>query len=336
MQLIEKYIYAVIKHLPDEIRHDVGEELRTNIDAMLPDSATETDVREALEKLGNPRNLADEYNPKKRYLIGPGLYDKYISILKLVIGICILVFVGITFVAWAVNLSENSIQPNDFVGLSVDLTATIMNGVLQGAVWVTIVFVVLERSGVDEGRFIGSGKQWSLDDLPELPNKKRIISRGETVFSMFATILFTSLLYFQPALIALYLKDSNGIMYKFSLFEINRLESYMIFILVLAIMQLCMFIWKFISGNWSIPMAIGNAIYNVVACILMIFMVNDHSLFNKDFVAKISEIIQKSPKDNMGPWLNNSILVFSIIFIAICIWDSVSAFIKCRKINGLL
>jgi len=87
MTLIDRYVYTVTERLLEQTRDDVSMELRANIEDMLPENATESDVRTALEKLGNPIRLANEYCEVKRYLIGPGLYDKYISVLKLVTSI---------------------------------------------------------------------------------------------------------------------------------------------------------------------------------------------------------------------------------------------------------
>jgi hypothetical protein len=86
MNLIERYLYAIKKYLPEEIREDAGKELRANIEDMLPVDYTDDDVYQVLMNLGSPRKLANEYNSQKRYLIGPGYYDNYISVLKKVIG----------------------------------------------------------------------------------------------------------------------------------------------------------------------------------------------------------------------------------------------------------
>ncbi|HEX3020784.1 MAG TPA: hypothetical protein VHP81_00125 [Lachnospiraceae bacterium] len=69
MNLIERYVYDVTKNLSVGTREDVGRELRSNIEEMLPENATDNEIHEVLEKIGNPSRLADEYNPKKRYLM---------------------------------------------------------------------------------------------------------------------------------------------------------------------------------------------------------------------------------------------------------------------------
>lgn len=332
MQLIDRYVYAVTEHLPDEIRDDVGKELRSNIEDMLPDSAAERDVREVLIKMGNPSKLAEDYNPRKRYLIGPRLYDKYISVLKLVLGICIVVFIGIALTDWAVELPQDG-DFNNIPKLISIIISAIVDGILQGALWVTLVFAILERSGVNEGHLPFFNKNWSLDDLPDYPlYNRRKISRKKAVFSIFWTIFFTSLVFFQPQLIAIYIKVDNLNLFNVPLFNIDRLQSYMLFILLLAVFQLSMFIWKFISGMWSVPMAACNAVYNTAVCILLIIMVSDNSLFNAELLSGIAEYTNKSLAQ-LSLWWDRGVYIFAAVCIALSIWDSVSVFIKCKIRN---
>jgi hypothetical protein len=332
MKLIDRYVYAVTERLPEDTREDVSRELHANIEDMLPENPTESDVRLVLEELGNPMKLADEYSPNKKYLIGPGLYDSYFSVLKLVIGIVASVLVGITLLEWAFDppvsgkLTEMSIQ------FFVNMVVTVIQGVLQSSLWVTVVFAVLERSGVNEGKIPFVKKKWSLDDLPTIPvSSKRKISRVETVFSMFCTVLFTALLYFQPQLIAIYRKGDNGITEITPLFMIQRLHSYIIIIFIIAIIQLGIFTWKFISMHWSIPLAVANAILNTVLCIFLIVILSDNSLFNHEFLSKISEYTKVPLSEITSIGFRNSIWISIAAFIAISLWDSVAAFIKCKK-----
>jgi hypothetical protein len=332
MSLIDRYVYAVTERLPEDTREDVSRELRANIEDMLPENPTESDVRNVLEELGSPMKLAEEYNPKKRYLIGPGLYDKYFSVLKLVIGIVTTVLICVTCFEWAVNPSVNGSLAEMSSKFFVDMLVTIIQGVIQGSLWVTLVFAVLERSGVNEGMMPFAKKEWSLDDLPNLPvSNKSKISRGETIFSIFFTVLFTALFYFQPQLAGIYIKGENGLIQAAPVFVVERLNSYMIIILILAFIQLGISAWKFISMRWTVPLAIGNAFYNTAACILVVVMMGDNYLFNEEFLSKIADYIKMSNSETISMWWSSSIWIFTAVFIAISLWDSIAAFIKCKE-----
>lgn len=325
MKLIDRYVYAVTERLPENSREDVSKELRANIYDMLPENPSENDIRKVLEELGNPTKLADEYNTTKRYLIGPSLYDNYISVLKLVLGIVISVFVSIDLISELFTLSGDV----GFFDVSIDIFVSVLvagiEGITQTFLWVTLTFIILERTGVNGKDIPFANKKWSPDDLPEIPSSsKGKISRGETVFSMFCTVLFTSILYFAPQLIGIYTKvgEKTAVI---SLFDAQRLQSYIYVIIIFAIVQIGLFVYKFVSRYWTRPLAIANAVYNIASCILVFVMVNDTSLFNKEFVSNIANSTGTSFSLLASIW-SRSLSIFAVVFIGISIWDSINGF----------
>lgn len=334
MELIDRYVYSVTQYLPKDLQEDVGKELRANIEDMLPDDYSEIEVYQVLEKLGNPWKLANEYNPKKRYLIGPGFYENYIAVLKLVIGICITVFMGIAILGWTIETPVGGQYTEKITKLVVDLITASLEGAIQGGIWVTIVFVILERSGVGEGQFPYHNKKWTPKDLPELPfNHKKKISRSEIVVSMFFTILFTALIYLKPQLIAIYFEDTSGNFNAIPLFETKVLQPYLTVFFILAIIQLGISIWKYITASWNLPLAIINAVYNLIICVLISLLFRNHNLLNTEFVSKIAEIM-KSSSQTITVWLDRSVIIFIVVFVVVCIWDSVSAIAKSISTKG--
>ncbi|WIV12457.1 hypothetical protein [Proteiniborus sp. MB09-C3] len=336
MKLIDRYIYAVTEHFPADSRDDVDKELRANIEDMLPDNATEDDVRIILEKLGSPIKLADEYCQTKRYLIGPSLYDSYVSVLKLVLGIVAAVLVSISLLDMVFTPSGNTglfeISTSGFVNIFVDVFVNIIvsaiQGITQAFLWVTLTFIILERTRINEGNLPFANKKWSIDDLPSLPiPDKKKISRGETIFSMSCTVFFTALFCLKPELIGWYTKGSDGLILHEPLIVVERLQYYIPIIMLLAIVQLCIFVYKFIVMRWNLPLAIANAIHNIASSVLVYVMVGDTTLFNHRLAANITE--------HAGASASKVILTlaprFVIIFIGICIWDSIAGFMKCKK-----
>lgn len=331
MKLIDSYVYAVTGGLPEDTREDVSRELRANIEDMLPEHPTESEVCKVLEKLGDPRSLADEYSERKRYLIGPSLYDSYISVLKLVIFIVTIVFACITLLKWAVNPPANGEFFQMSIGLFTDFMLTPIQGMLQGFLWVTVVFAILERTGVNEGKIPFVKKKWSPEDLTDIPlSKKRRISRIESVFSIFFTVFFTALAYFQSQLIGLYEKGDNGIILATPLFVSERLKYYIPIILIFAIIQLSILIWKFISMKWTPSLAIANAIHNIALSVFVGVILSDNSLFNPELLSRFADIT-KTFTENTSVWLSSSLWIIVVVFIAINLLDSVMGFIKCKK-----
>lgn len=329
MEMVDRYVYAVTERLPEDIRVDVAKELRANIEDMLPDNADEKDVHAVLEKLGDPVTLANEYRQTKKYLIGPALYDNYISVLKLVIGIAIIVF---TFLALLGNLSK----PVDGAGFA-GVIASALSGALEGAVqafmWVTVIFAVFERCGVNEGSKPFIKHKWTVNDLqPATASSKSKIPPSEAIVSIVFTVIFTVLLIYRPQLIGWYEKGKNGIELIAPVFNTGSLKPYIPAIILLALFQLCLSVYKFISRKWVLPLAIANTLNNLALSILICVLLTDARLLNPEFVLRLGNLF-KTSSSHIMTMLNRGFTIFSVIFILGCALDSVMGFMKCRSLN---
>lgn len=331
MKTIDRYVLAVSERLPEDIREDIKKELYANIEDMMPENPSEDDIRIVLEKLGDPVKLANEYKGTKRYLIGPDMYDSYISVLKLVTGIVALVVAIVALLGEVVNPSSS----DGLIGMSVDIIANTIGGAIEGAIqgfmWVTLTFVILERTGVNEGKLPFIKKKWSVNDLREVPvSNGRKISRVETAIEMFFTMLFLIVLYFQPKSIGIYGSGDNGIKIIAPLIRVERLNHYMPIIIIIAFLSFVIQIWKFISMKWDLPLAIANVIDNIVVCALIVVMIGDTSLINYNFIPSLGDLIN-IPLIKINSIWGTGAGIFVAVIVIICLWDCISGFIKCKK-----
>jgi len=331
MKMIDLYVYSATRHLPEDAREDIARELESNITDMLPEDATEEDVREVLEKLGDPANLAAEYSGKKKYLVGPDLYDSYISVLKLVTGLVAIVLAFIALIGSIINPPLESGFPKAFVDVAVDMSVGVFQGVMQSIVWVTLIFAVLERVGVNEGKLPYVKKKWTVDELMDLQVKdKRKISRGETIFTMFFTMMFAALLITKPQMIGWYSVGGNDTIHIEPLLNVQRLQIYIPVMLMFVAVSLGILVWKYIAMHWNSALAAVNAVYNLGICILLYCMMQDTALFNGSFLSKVAELL-KMPASQIMEQVNIQKTIFALIFIGFCIWDSISGFVKSKK-----
>lgn len=331
MKLIDRYVYAVTERLPENMREDIKKELYANIEDMLPENPSEEDVKGVLQRLGDPVKLANEYSGTKRYLIGPDVYDSYISVLKLVTGIVAIVFVIITVLEKAVN----PLAGEGIIEMTIDIftnsIGAVLEGIIHGFIWVTLVFVIIERTGVNEGKIPFIKKKWSIDDLPEISvSNRRKISRVETAFGMFFTMLFLIIFYFQPQIIGIYSTGENGLELLAPLIVTERLQFYMPVIIILAFISFIVQVWKFISMKWDIPLAIANTIINLSVCILLFVMIGDESLLNANFIPSIAALAKMTLSEVNTMWQVSG-RIFVAVFILANIWDSVSGLINSIK-----
>jgi hypothetical protein len=331
LEMIDLYINAVVSRLPEDIRDDVSRELRTNIEDMLPEDPCEEDVSKILEGLGDPKKLAREYNQTKRYLIGPELYDNYISVLKLVTVIAAVVLLLVS----TIKAVFQSPQPGDFAEVAAIIIQNIIlsaiQGIMQVFIGVTLIFAVFERTGVHDGNIPFKKKKWTVEDLYKYQTEtKRKISRTETAFSTFFIILITTILCFQPQIFGIYVRGKEGLTITEPIFVIEQLKNYNFIILLLAFIGLCVVVWKFVLGKWNIPLAIANTINNSAVCIFVIMLLGDSSLINQKFITAFADVVKVQTSEINTFWFWG-VKGFIIIFILISCWDSINGFIKCRK-----
>ena len=80
MELLDRYLEAVRKHLPWERQDDILAELRVNLESQVEEKEEElgrpmtaAEVEAWLKELGPPMQMAARYHAP-RYLIGPGCF----------------------------------------------------------------------------------------------------------------------------------------------------------------------------------------------------------------------------------------------------------------------
>jgi len=91
MELLDRYLQAVRKHLPWQRQDDIIAELHANLEAQLEDKEaelgrplTQHEAEDWLKQIGSPIQVAARYQ-RQQYLIGPALFPTYSYVLKLVL-----------------------------------------------------------------------------------------------------------------------------------------------------------------------------------------------------------------------------------------------------------
>lgn len=330
MTLIERYIDAVADRLPEKLQADVKLELRSNILDMLPEDPGEEDIRQVLESMGDPAELALQYSPTKRYLIGPAVYDRYIEVLKLVLGIVAITFTVLISLDWmfddvgAYNLADS------ITSYIAGTVGGVIEGLLQAALWVTIIFVILERKNLIGGPSFTKAKPWRIENLPSQSLSKRSkISKGGTIAGICVTIFLTFLLLTRPEVISVISSDPSGKTVT-PIFNTEHFSVYSIFILVAALFSLCLSIWKLVLEKWTFPLAVGNTLFNLLICVLIAVMVNDGALWNDSLQSTFNEIFAKAGSEDLITWSKNSGYVFIFVVVVISLWDTADGFLRSR------
>jgi hypothetical protein len=184
MDLIERYVAAVRRHLPKSANPDIVSELADNLrsqaeerEAQLGRALNEDEQSALLRPHGHPWLMASRYMPQQ-HLIGPALYPYYRQALAIVVFWVVLpiILVGGTVTALY------SDQPGQWVS---NMIRSAWNGGIYAVGMVTIVFAVLEHERV---KFTAL-ENWNPMRLPR-PSLGRDIPRSETVIGLVFQLAF--------------------------------------------------------------------------------------------------------------------------------------------------
>ncbi|MGH0798548.1 HAAS signaling domain-containing protein [Bacillus cereus] len=324
MNLIDLYIQEVAKRLPEKNREDITLELRSTIDDMLPEDYNEKDVKSVLEKLGSPVSLANGYLDRPMHLIGPRYFDVYTTLLKMIIPI-------------AAVIALISMVAENFIGNSGD--QAVLNVIFQligkgiGEIfevglhvffWLTLVFVILERTDTDKGiePLTTSLKKWTPDDLKNISYipKKKAISKFEVFGGLMWTAVWATLYFYANHLVGVYNGTANGLKFVSPTFNQDVLLQYWPIVVIMIVFEICISLYKLVQGQWTQRLAIGNAILQVAGTIVFIVIVVNLHVFNAGFITYLANAFTIS-LEGFKTWLVGGGIVIYTLSAAINIFD---------------
>ncbi len=183
MELLERYLQAVKKHLPWKRQDDIIAELRANLEAQLEEKEeelgrplTQSEAEEWLKQIGPPMQMAARYQPQQ-YLIGPTLFPVYWYVLKLVMFWAVAVFLVVSGVQLAVDQASTT-------SAALHAVLRIPGVLVQSAGWVTVVFAALELVAKYypehvPAEFPNLAANWSPSSLPPLEHPYDQLNPGQ-------------------------------------------------------------------------------------------------------------------------------------------------------------
>ena len=326
MNLIDIYIQEVTRRLSEKTRDDIAMELRSTIEDMLPDDYSEEDVKKALEKLGDPAVLANEYRDRPAYLIGPAFYELYMTTMKMVLplalGIGLAIYFMVSFADWT---GEGGIGKLMSLLFGESIWAA-MNIFIQVFFWITLLFFILERSGVPPACMRKTGERWKPEDLKDIVYipKKKAIPKAEAVASFVWTVIWGFIYFNSDRFIGAYEKNNvNDYEFIVPVFNQEVLLSYWPVIVLFIGTEIGLAVFKYMSGQWTNKLAIFNTIYNLFSIILSIVILTNADLVSSTFLTYMIDLLNGTPAaaERIMNWIIGGTIAIIIITAGIAIYD---------------
>lgn len=320
--LIERYVYDVTRRLPERQRRDVGDELRTEIEAMAEDEAAgkrpaKKHIHAALLKMGDPSLLADQYQERQRYIIGPVYYDVYVQLLKTLLLILVPVVLFFTITGRLASVNEHFVMTLLYtVGVAIEVT-------LHVFFWVTISFIAVERfAGIKPD----IGDAWTPEQLPKLPGEQRITKTDAMVGMTWSTIAIWASLMQIPEINRLFAPNIP------LFFAPDMWPWWTLALLAISVLSLGAEIMKLIVGGWTKAMVIVITLSNLLAIGYFISLVTFiQPVANPEFTSLIGKLLDR-PDAAAGMEVAVKVFVVSVVAISLYeIYIAVRGYIRSKR-----
>lgn len=327
MNLIDRYIEEVGKHLPRKNRVDIEAEIRSTLEDMLEErsqgQADDEAVISLLKEYGRPRDVAESYTGP-RYLIGPRVYP----IFELVTKIVLVVLFAIGLAGLGIGVARS-----DVTGL--ELLKQIGESALETLGWmitafgnIVLTFAILER--VLPATEFDEEEVWNPAELASEPDPDKV-NFGEQIVSIFFSAAFLIVLNLYPGIIGFgFMTDGEWTF--ISPILSDAFFRYLPWINLLGVLEILLSIILVRQGFWQTRTRMTQAVLQLGNIALAVAMLRGPALVNlsaADFagtpLADATEIFVL-----VAEWVPTLVLTIVIIVASIEVGQTVYRLIKSR------
>jgi hypothetical protein len=319
MNLIDKYIAEVGKHLPRRQRADIEAEIRSTLEDMLeerkafPEADSEAAVIELLKEYGDPRTVAESYIGP-RYIVGPRLYPQMELVAKIVVSALFLALL----LSFSFGVVRDEMTSLEISRALVEFFIDYIGAAFAALGNVILAFAVLERV-LPAQVTKGFESKWDPAQLAKEPDPDQV-KIGERVVEIFFTLAFLIVFNFFPDKVGLYIFTGDESFFIPLLTE--AFFRYLPWWSALGVAQIALDFALLGSGTWTRTTRLVSLALRVATVILVIFM-----LMGPAIIGITPEILQSLPLE-IEPEKAETIAGFVLIpfLIALLIATSIEAF----------
>lgn len=303
--LIDRYVLTALRRVPEQQRTDIDRELRASIDDAVDARVENGEPRDAaveqtLLELGDPDLLADRYAGRAQMLLGPDLYPMWRRILTMLLTVVLPIVVGVVLVA--TYLSDREIGPAIGTAVVAALTTAVHMGF-----WTTLVFVVMERSGVARSSLAGP---WTLNDLPK--HEPGRLTAGQLAGNLV-----------WPVLVAVALVLQQFTFTDQPVLDPANWSFWWPYLLVVLALECVYTVWVYRRGAWTHAVTLVNAVLAVLFAGPLVWLLATDRFFNPEFLAGLD----RGSADPRG-WLTGVCIAAAVV---VALWDIADVAIKAER-----
>ena len=276
MNLIDKYIAEVGKHLPRKNRADIEAEIRSTLEDMLDERkqgdgpADEATVMALLKEYGSPREVADKYKTHQ-YLIGPRLFPIFEMVVKIVFA----VVAAVSLIGLGVGISKTGLTGPEFVSTLTEWLGGLFTGLISAFGNIVLVFAVIERTQAAK-ELEKDFREWDPKELQSEPDPDKI-DMPDHIATIIFTVLGLVILNLYPNLMSFGF-ISNGTWVRFPLLT-EAFFRFLPWINVMGLLQIIFSGYMLSQRIWTPLTRIANILVDIASMVLSIVILRTPGIF---------------------------------------------------------
>lgn len=333
--LIERYIYATTKRLPEKVKNDVSDELRTLIDDMLMErcgdiTPTEKDIKVVLTELGTPNELYEKYNPDShKCLIGAPYYTTYKYVLKIVM-ICMIIVIAFSTIILGIIDTPLNDGGSDLTWISAsvsiitDFVTSLCTGAMSAFAIVTLIFAILYHKNIK------IDTTSNLDDLPPVPKKNQMISVWDPIIGIAISVVFLAVFLFAPQIFCVVrFTDATKII---PIFNVETIRATWYIIVIFSAVGIVREVIKLIERRYNKRVMLSTIVADVISAIFSVIWLSNSKIMNPDFAGSATEIFEDKSEVIINIFANFQYFFLGCILFALLldIFDTVVKTLKAK------
>ncbi|MDP5144020.1 hypothetical protein ORJ00_14830 [Rheinheimera baltica] len=313
MELVQRYIAAVQRELPETKRDEIGRELNANIMDQL-DALTEqqgeisdAEVAALLKQMGHPRTVAQQFVPPQ-----PFINASYMALYKNTLFMVL----GILFVLHLVDVTTLWLSSADMglIRYGFALFGGFIDEACFGFTSITVAYWFMSRQQPVANT--GCGKSWQPETLPPAgPGWQHI--KLQDIFTDLASYIFLLVVIWYPlSMSAEQLAQSSLLLSS----NVRLILQYSTPVIVLGIMHS---LWQLQQRLWSRNMLASHVVLNVVIAAIALYL------------ASTSPLLQLNTERWYGVFnlqqLERSAMITLVIIALFPAWEALRDSVRLRK-----
>ncbi|SFI24451.1 hypothetical protein SAMN05216275_102131 [Streptosporangium canum] len=271
--LTDRYVDAILRHLPGRQRPGIEKELRASIadavdDRLEAGSGPAEAELAALTELGDPARLAAGYADRPLQLIGPALYLDYTRLLATLLTTIV---PAVAAVVGLVRGLQGATAPRligDPLGAALTAGAHIV-------LWTTLLFAIIERTAAPRRT---PARPWTPAALPEPPSRRA--RYGELITQTVLLVLFTTLVLLSPAVST----ETDAAGDPIGVLSPWLWETGIVYLFIALVIASLGFSFAKYYARWSVPLAVTGSLVLIACAVTLIWLAVNDRVLNPAFV----------------------------------------------------